>query len=349
MNGLYDWGWLRTDGGIADAAVRSARRDRRARDPGRREPAQIQPRRALRALRSARQGRGAAAASGRGRGLRARARRSTPRSTSGNCRRAMSAPMPKPMRSTRSRCSRSSTRSWIGKARATPIGSKSICCRWCSRCAGAASASIRTPPSRRAIYLLANAMPRSPSFRHSIGAPVGMDEINSRKWKEQTFDALRHQLSAHRERQPVVHGRQIGMDGEHEHWLPRLNRDREQIRCTPAASFSKGISSTTSSTGASTPRSTRSARRTAARVVALLLFQSAAAADAVARQGDRAADPQRVPAGGRRGLGQARHLAAGISLRRALRRAAQAAGRAGGGRGLPQRSRRRLPRHGRAR
>ena len=38
QNGLYDWGWLRADARRRDAAVRAARRDRRAGDPDRREP-----------------------------------------------------------------------------------------------------------------------------------------------------------------------------------------------------------------------------------------------------------------------------------------------------------------------
>ena len=45
------------------------------------------------------------------------------------------------------------------------------------------------------------------------GAPIGMDEINSPKWKEKIFDRLRHRLPAHTERQSVVLVRQDGMDG----------------------------------------------------------------------------------------------------------------------------------------
>ena len=82
-------------------------------------------------------------------------------------------------------------------------------------------------------------------------------------------------------------------------------------------------------------------------LAALFIFRSAAATDAVARQGTGAADPRRLPAGGGRGVGQARHLAAGIPIRRALRGAAQSAARKRGGRALPHRSRRRLPRNGR--
>ena len=101
QNGIYDWGWLRADGGIADAALRSAsKRSARSRPlidenqfkysldalceryglPGKDE-AVLRP-------------------GGRGRGLRVRAEEDRPRpgTHSGICRRAMSAPMPRPMR-----------------------------------------------------------------------------------------------------------------------------------------------------------------------------------------------------------------------------------------------------------
>ena len=46
------------------------------------------------------------------------------------------------------------------------------------------------------------------------GALVGMDEINSPKWKVATFDRYGIHLAAHDpERQAVVYGRQFGMDG----------------------------------------------------------------------------------------------------------------------------------------
>lgn len=66
----------------------------------------------------------------------------TPQIISGNCRRVMLDHTPKPMRPVRWRCSRASTQSSIKRGRATPTGSKSICCPWCWRCAGAASASM---------------------------------------------------------------------------------------------------------------------------------------------------------------------------------------------------------------
>ena len=65
-----------------DAAVRSPRRDRRARDHDRRKPVYYNSTRSA-ALRPARQGRGAAAASGRGRGLPGKARQGAHLATAG--------------------------------------------------------------------------------------------------------------------------------------------------------------------------------------------------------------------------------------------------------------------------
>ena len=99
QNGLYDWGWLRAEADILMPPVRAARGDRRARDPHRRKPLLLRPRRALCLARPSRQRRRRCCSRrSRPRGLRRSARRSTPRRTSGNCRRAMSGPMPRPMR-----------------------------------------------------------------------------------------------------------------------------------------------------------------------------------------------------------------------------------------------------------
>ena len=91
------------------------RRDRRAGDPDRREPVQLQPRRAVRSATDCpartrhcwrRRSRPPASRS---------ASRTRYNRTSGKCRRAMSAPTPRPMRRPRSRYLRSSTRSSIAK------------------------------------------------------------------------------------------------------------------------------------------------------------------------------------------------------------------------------------------
>jgi hypothetical protein len=139
LNGIYDWGWLRTDGGIvlppsdrleeigALAALVDENQLKYSLDalceryglPGKDETLLLQ---AIEALANA-------VAKGRQSSWRAKPsgeRRSTPENTSGNCRRVLLARMPKAMRSIRYCCSRRSHRLSIGKERATPIGSKSI-------------------------------------------------------------------------------------------------------------------------------------------------------------------------------------------------------------------------------
>ena len=107
----------------------------------------------------------------------------------------------------RSRYLRSSTRSSIGKARATPIGSKSICCRWCWRCAGAAFASIRAPPNRRATTACRNATPRSPSCRSSSARRSAWHEIASQNGRREpstpTASTIRARRRATRHSRPA--------------------------------------------------------------------------------------------------------------------------------------------------
>ena len=135
--------------------------------------------------------------------------------------------------------------------------------------------------------------------------------------------------------------RQYRLDAEHTHWLPPLIVTADQVQQRRRQLPAKDPS-TTSSTAAFTPRSIRTAPKRRHPVVPLLLFRSAAAADAGARRGAGAADPRRVPAGRRRGLGQAGCLAAGIPLRRALReRTTSCQGRQKPS-ALPRRSRHRL-------
>ena len=47
-----------------------------------------------------------------------------------------------------------------------------------------------------------------------LGSAVSMDEISSQQMEGADLRCARHRVSAHRERQSVVHGRQIRMDGE---------------------------------------------------------------------------------------------------------------------------------------
>ena len=78
--------------------------------------------------------------------------------------------------------------------------------------------------------------------RHAASA---WHEIAVAKWKARTFDAHRHQLSAHGEGQSVVQGRQTRVDGDASALAAAADRDRQQVRRTPAAHFSKVTSSST--------------------------------------------------------------------------------------------------------
>ena len=61
-------------------------------------------------------------------------------------------------------------RSSTARARATPIGLTSICCRWSWKCAAAASGSTKAPPNRLATTACRNATGRLPSCRSSSAA-----------------------------------------------------------------------------------------------------------------------------------------------------------------------------------
>ena len=95
------------------------------------------------------------------------------------------------------------------------------------------------------------------------GAPVGMDEINGRKWKEQTFEQYGIALSAHSEGQSVVSGRQVGLDGKTRALAAAADRDRKQIRA--ATKFLEGHILDHIVAGGFMPRSIRFVRTTAAR------------------------------------------------------------------------------------
>ena len=75
-------------------------------------------------------------------------------------------PYAEEIRSPRWRYLRISARSSTRRAPATPIGWTSICCRWSTRCAGAASVSIKARPSRRATIACRNAT----CARRAVGA-----------------------------------------------------------------------------------------------------------------------------------------------------------------------------------
>ena len=184
QNGLYDWGWLRTEAGIkmppADASRKSARsRPSSTRTAFATASTRCAPGAACRARMTTLLRAGIKAAR-----LAQVSKKNPHKRTSGNCRRTMSDPTPRPMPRTRCAIRRPRSRSSIRRARAPPIGSKSICCRWCRRCASAAFASIRAPPSRRATYCCRNATPRSPSFRAARQPSAWTRSARENGWRE---------------------------------------------------------------------------------------------------------------------------------------------------------------------
>ena len=214
LNGIYDWGWLRTDGGIvmppsdrleeigALATIVDENQFRYSLDalceryglPGKDEtPAatrRSRPPASRRAERSQRQGAHLAIAGAlcrpvcRGRrGENARAvRGAQPGSGSGRDARRLS-------------------------ARSRPVADGA----W--RCAAAAFGSIRTPPNRRATIACETRCRAGRAFGAARHTPSAWPRSNAANGKCEP-STLRHRLSAHGERQPIIRGRQIRMDGE---------------------------------------------------------------------------------------------------------------------------------------
>jgi hypothetical protein len=134
QNGLYDYGWLRTEAGIKMP-------------PGER----VEEIGALATLIDENRFKYSLDALCTWRGLPGRVRGSFHKSTSGNCQRAMSDPMPRPTPSTHFCCAKISIQSLTKKAPAPPIGLNATFSRWCWKCACAASGSTSMPPSKRAL------------------------------------------------------------------------------------------------------------------------------------------------------------------------------------------------------
>ena len=129
------------------------------------------------------------------------------------------------------------------------------------------------------------------------GAPVGMDEINGRKWKEKTFEQYGIPFPRTEKGNPSFSAGKSGWMATHPHWLPqgiaianKYEAARDQVS---RRTYSRTHRWWTDSRR--DPPVSRGRGRHA--LVALQLLRSAAAADAGSRQGIGAADPQRVPAG----------------------------------------------------
>ena len=90
------------------------------------------------------------------------------------------------------------------------------------KCAGAAFASIRARPNRRATIACRNASRALTELSEQLGSQVSMDEIASPKWKARTFDA--HGISYPRTEKgnPSFKAGKLGWMATHPHWLPQL-------------------------------------------------------------------------------------------------------------------------------
>ena len=109
------------------------------------------------------------------------------------------------------------------------------------RCAGAAFASIRVRPNRRATIACRNAT----RARRAVGAarhPRQHARDRVANMEGAHLRRPRHQLPAHGERQSVIQGRQTRLDGRASALAAAPDRDRQQVRSTPEAHFSKATS-----------------------------------------------------------------------------------------------------------
>ena len=154
--------------------------------------------------------------------------------------------------------------------------------------------------------------------------------------------AIRHPLSAHGERQSEFLGRQIRLDGHTSPLVAAADCDRQQIR--PRRQHlprrpHPGAPGRRSDLRRNQPASLRGGWHP---LIPVLVLKSTAAADAIARRGARAADPARVPSGRGRAVVYGRLFPTGISLCGAPRRHPQLAGGKRSGQALPHGSRYRL-------
>ena len=265
QNGLYDWGWLRAEAGITCRRA-NARRDRRARHHGGREPLSLLPRRVVRLARAARQGRDAAHQGVAALGLITKnARSSCRRTTSGNCRRAMSALTPKPMRSTRCCCwkvsipilDREGTRAaYRLECDLLPMvlemRRRGIRIDRCRRRAGARSAAGQARRrTRRAV-----GQARLPVSMHEIGT----QQMAGRDLRSRKASSIRAPRKAIR-RSPAANG----LDGQASALAAATDRQGQQVQQRGGQLPRRTTSLVTPSTAAFTPKSIRIARRTAAR------------------------------------------------------------------------------------
>ena len=301
MNGLYDWGWLRADLGVtmppsdqleevgALAALVDENQLKYSLDAH------------LPAPRFARQGHRAAGGGVQGRRLQDQQEDPARSPTSGNCRRAMSAPTPRPMRCERSKLSeklmpiieREGTRDGLS-ARSRPDADGA------SRCAARGIRIDQDAAEQGRDEFLGKRDAALKELSDQHGAPVSMDEINGRKWKAKTFE--RYGIISPRKTpkgKPSFSAGNSGWMGGHEHWLPRLialaNKYHDR-----AATFIQGHILDHIVNGRIYGEIHRSKpEEGGTKSLRFSVSNPPLQQMPIARRGDRPADPQRVPAGRR--------------------------------------------------
>ena len=182
---------------------------------------------------------------GRGRGLQGQQEEPSCNRTSGNCRRALSAPTPRPIAVATLALfenlnpildQRRHPRRLSARSRSAADGA--------SRCAAAAFALIRAPPNRRATTACRNAIAALAELSEQLGSPRrAWHEIASPKWKARTFDAHGINYPRTEKGNPSFKAGKLGWMAKHPALAAAADRDRQQIRRTPAAHFSKATSS----------------------------------------------------------------------------------------------------------
>ena len=226
QNGFYDWGWLRAEAGIVMPPSDRLEEIGALATIIDENQYQLQPRvRCARATACPARTRRCCDKRSRPRA----SRRRTFKNTSGKCRRGTSAPTPKPMRRTRSRSLRSSTRFWIE-----------------NRTRDAYRLEVDLLPMvlemrRRGIRIDQDAAEQAreqllrkrdaalAELSEQLGKPIGMAELNSPKWKATTFDAHRINYPRTDKGNPSFKAGKLGWMAKHEHWLPQLIADGQQV------------------------------------------------------------------------------------------------------------------------
>ena len=215
------------------------------------------------------------------------------------------------------------------------------------KCAGAASASIKTPPSKPTISFIGKRDAALKELSDQHGAAVSMAEIQGRKWLEKTFDGYGISYPRTAKGNPSFSTKKSGWMAEHEHWLPRGIAVAKKYNHA-GETFIRGHILDHIVNGRIYGE-IRPHLSDEGGTISFRFSYSNPPLQQMPKRDDEIGPliRRRVPAGRGRVLGHGRRQPAGIPRVGALRRAARPAERARGSQGLPQRSRHRLSRAGR--